>query len=249
MSKVDIACGVMVVLLIVLIVVFAFTACEINEGHRAELSKVRNELETTTTQLATWKKMCGEYAAQCEEYKEQLNAEQFEIISAAPVPEGRKSKERLPEGMTNTFRCMDYRKITNIRSDQYALQQECNTGTCTGIRYYNSGGTLYYCAALGSAYSRDIGDTWAVTLANGEEFNIILSDFKDDGTTDFFGHPDINYDGERCTNIIEFVVDMGVVPSEVVQAGTMSALEQFGGLFGNGGNVIEMKYTGRVWSQ
>lgn len=152
-------------------------------------------------------------------------------------------KERLPDAITNTYRCMDYRKITNTRSEQYALQLECYNGDY-GIREYKG----YYCAALGSAYGRDIGDTWHVTLQCGTEFDIILADYKDDGTTDFFGHADKNYDGEDCINIIEFVVDMDYVPSYVKQAGTMSAQPYFGRLYGHGGNIVKMEYTGRVWS-
>lgn len=37
------------------------------------------------------------------------------------------SKERLPDGDTNTYRCMDYRTITNHKSVQWALQEECFT--------------------------------------------------------------------------------------------------------------------------
>lgn len=160
------------------------------------------------------------------------------------------SKERLPEcDATNTYRCMDYRKLTNTRSEQYALQRECYNHDEYGIRVFSYGGKDYFCAALGSAYGRTIGDTWTITLECGTVFNVILSDFKDDGTVDnFFGHSDINYDGDKnVINIVEFVVDMEYVPEKVVDAGTMSALPEFGGLYGSGGNVAKIEYTGQVW--
>ena len=143
--------------------------------------------------------------------------------------------------MTNTIRFMDYRKIKDTASWQYKLQQECITKD--GIRYYDK----YICTALGSAYGRDIGDTWHITLECGTEFDIIYAEYKDDGTTDFFGHPDKNYDGQNCTNILEFVVDEHQMSVVAKQAGTYTALGYYGGLYGNGGNAAKMKYTGRVW--
>lgn len=182
--------------------------------------------------------------------KLQANYELLEdvIIKMRTAPEADKLlKERLPYGMTNTLRFMDYQKITDTTSIQYRLQEDCDTDVDSGIRVYYINGTDYYCAALGSAYGRDIGDTWKVTLDCGTEFNIILSDFKDDGTTDYFGQPDKNYDGEPCTSVIEFVVDNDYIPSSVKSAGTYTVLGGFGGLYGKGGNIIEMKYLGRVW--
>lgn len=150
-------------------------------------------------------------------------------------------KERIPYGMTNTIRFMDFRKITDKNSIQYKLQQDCRTEQ--GIRYYDK----YICVALGSAYGQDIGDTWHVTLHCGTEFDIILAEFKDDGKTDFFGHPDENYDKQDCINILEFVVDENKMSYVAKKAGTYTALGYYGGLYGNGGNVAKMEYTGRVW--
>lgn len=165
------------------------------------------------------------------------------------VPEAEKLlKERIPYGMTNTIRFMDYTEINNTASWQYKLQQECKTDDKTGIRIYaDKNGKGYYCTALGSAYGRDIGDTWHVTLACGTEFNIIYAEYKDDGSTDYFGHPDTNKDKQDCINILEFVVDVNEIPSAAMSEGTFTAWGAFGGLHGNGGNVAKMEYTGRVW--
>lgn len=170
------------------------------------------------------------------------------IVRMRTAPEANKLlKERLPYGMTNTLRFMDYRKITDKNSVQYRLQEDCDTDVDSGIRVFYANGTDYYCAALGSAYGRDIGDTWHVTLACGTEFDIILADFKDDGATDYFGQPDKNYDGDPCTSVIEFVTDEDYMPSSVLSAGTYTVFGSLGGLHGKGGNIIEMKYLGRVW--
>lgn len=179
--------------------------------------------------------------------------EQKEILSDVIVrmrtkPEAEKKlKERLPYGMTNSLRFMDYRELNVTTSDQYRLQQECDTGILEGIRIYNDGENDYYCVALGSAYGRDIGDTWHVTLVCGTEFDMILADFKDNGLSDFFGHPDTNYDRQPCTNVIEFVVDKDKIPSSIKSSGTFTVVGRYGGMHGDGGNICKIEYTGRVW--
>ncbi len=151
-------------------------------------------------------------------------------------------KERIPPGNTDWYALEPYTAINNERSSQYALQQMCTTGISTGIRLYeDSEGELYYCAALGSAYGRDIGDAWEVTLDNGESFRIIYADYKDDGKTEFFGHPCKNARKKPCTNVIEFIVEWEKLPSEVRERGSMCKLDWCDG------NIIEMKYLGRVW--
>lgn len=151
-------------------------------------------------------------------------------------------KERIPPGNTDWYALEPYTAINDERSSQYALQQMCTTGISTGIRLYeDSEGEIYYCAALGSAYGRDIGDAWKVTLDNGESFRIVYADYKDDGKTEFFGHPCKNARKKPCTNVIEFIVEWEKLPSEVRERGSMSKLEWCDG------NIIEMKYLGRVW--
>ena len=151
-------------------------------------------------------------------------------------------KERIPPGNTNWYALESYTSIDNEHSSQYALQQMCTTSRATGIRIYeDSEGEIYCCAALGSAYGRDIGDAWEVTLDNGESFRIIYADYKDDGKTEFFGHPCRNARKQPCTNVIEFIVEWEKLPSEVRERGSMSEHEWCNG------NIIEMKYLGRVW--
>lgn len=161
------------------------------------------------------------------------------------------SKERLPDGDTNTYRCMDYRTITNHKSVQWALQEECFTDPETGIRYLLVDGHKYFCAAMGTAYGQTIGDAFHLTLQNGYEFDVIYGEFQkalsETPDPNFFGHSDVNYDGEICTSLIEFIYDKDVAPLSVIIAGTMSKLEQFGGLYGDGGNIVAIRYLGKVW--
>lgn len=151
--------------------------------------------------------------------------------------------ERLPDIDTNMYTYMDYRKITNKNSMQYKYQQFCTTNEY-GIREYDG----YYAAALGSFYTTDIGDTYHVILENGTEFDIFLADCKDDSHTDWsnMGVPITNYDNEDCLNVIEFVVDTDCMSKKVKRCGTFSALDIFGGLTGDGGNIESIVYTGNL---
>lgn len=159
------------------------------------------------------------------------------------------SLERLPDGDTNTYRCMDYRKITNTKSDQYYISTLCKTEEETGIRYIEYRGEKYYTCALGSAYGIKLGNCWEVTLGNGNKFKIMMGEYKHDITKpdpNDYGDPDKNYDGENTINVIEFIIDEKAMSNSIYRAGTMSKLERFGGLYGNGGNIVEMKYLGYV---
>lgn len=158
-------------------------------------------------------------------------------------------KGRLPEGNTNTYRYMDYRTLTDESSEQYEIQRYCCTDADTGIRYLVYGDERYFCAALGSAYGQNLGDLFQVSLENGSVFRIVYADFKNPlGADDFnfFGHSDLNYDGELCTNVVEFIVDSDWLPSSVAQTGTLSALSFFGGLNGSGGNIVKIENIGRL---
>ena len=117
---------------------------------------------------------------------------------------------------------------------------------------YDAGETGYFCAALGGAYGTDIGDTWHVTLKNGSEFDIILADYKhpiDNPDPNDFGDICENYGVKACTNVIEFIYDKEYIPRKVMNTGTFSVLDFFGGIEGYGGDIVKMEYTGRVWKR
>lgn len=159
--------------------------------------------------------------------------------------------DRLPAGKTNTYRCMDFRTITDKSSSQYLLQNEEFTFTEaeTGLRFSIIDGKKYYHAALATAYGIDIGNTWRVTLDTGYTLNVIHAEYKHDikkPRADDFGDPDVNYAGDQTTSVIEFVNDMTVMPRELRGLGGMFS-EDFGGKAGVLGNIVEMNPTGRKW--
>lgn len=162
-------------------------------------------------------------------------------------------------------------------SDQACLQEECATESGTGIRYYIDGdGVHYYCVALGAAFGTEIGRAFEVTLECGTTFKVITADFRHpieqeheiykllgiDQAHDYGDFRELylgkddhwhlgdrlkNYDEENVLAVIEFVVDMRLIPHSVRDAGTFTALERFGGLHGHGGNITRITEIGKVW--
>lgn len=165
---------------------------------------------------------------------------------------------------TNVFRCEGYRKITDTTSDHYAFQQECYTDE-NGIRAYNTDWEKFYCVALAGHFGWNIGDAWIVELANGNIFNVILSDYKrpipkseeewkasetDYGKEDFSYLSPKNESGEYIKDslcVLEFLVEKEKVPEKTWQAGTLTQLPEFGGLNSYDGDIVRMVYIGREW--
>lgn len=113
---------------------------------------------------------------------------------------------------------MDYRKITDTSSKQYELQQnkDCYT-TDTGFRKINE----YYCIAVGTHYSNNIGDKLIVYMENGESFKAIVADIKDDKHTD-----ETNRQHRKDGSVIEFVVDTRKLPELVRKMGDISYMDE-----------------------
>lgn len=149
----------------------------------------------------------------------------------------------LPEGHTNVISGMPYTAITNKQSEQWKLQLEATTDE-NGIRRWKG----YILAALGSAYTHTIGDAFHVVLRCGSEFDVMCGEFKDDGTDpNFFGHPTKHADGYDVTCVLEFIYDKDSINSKALQAGNFCNIEYFGGLHGDGGDIVKIEYLGRKW--
>ena len=176
---------------------------------------------------------------QIEELKQE-NEEQQSLISTL---ETTPNKNRVPTVPTNMYMSMDYRKITNHRSEQWLLQMDNTYTNENGIRtYIDKNGREYLTAALAANYGREIGSAWLVTLTNGSEFYIMMGDFKDDGSDPLrMGDPCKNYDEQDCLCVIEFIVEMERVPTKVQLSGTMSSLDFFNG------HIDSMQYIGDIW--
>ena len=115
----------------------------------------------------------------------------------------------------------------NKQSDQYEIFN-CDEGGCSvapkqgetkfgtlkkdelGFYYYEQNGIKYYCNAMASYYTKNIGDRFRITTDEGNVFHIIIADQKADAHT----HAGNNDPSPHClsaTNgMLEFYVDKHV---------------------------------------
>lgn len=104
-------------------------------------------------------------------------------------------------------------------SAQWKLQEQAYTDE-NGLRKIGDA----YLVALGSYYGTTLGTRYTVTLANGNTFQIILCDVKNDIHTDS--------NNQICLSngsIIEFYVDSSKMPKYVKTSGTIGSIEFFSG--------------------
>ena len=159
----------------------------------------------------------------------------------------------LPAAPTNVISMESY-NIFVKNSEQAMLQEDCFTDDYDdyfqGVRYYLRDRTIAYCAALSTNYADEIGTVLEVTFRNGVKIFVICADFKNplgDPRKDWYGTPCRNYPGQDAVCVIEFVVDMERIPRAVKTAGTFTAMPELGGLYGEGGNIKEIRKVGRWW--
>ena len=142
----------------------------------------------------------------------------------------------IPSIATDMSFYTDYRFYNLAGSPSYRLQQKCYTDEY-GCRRFNDD----YVVGLGTYYSTDIGDRFEVTLDNGYIFTIILGDNKANIDTDPTNRYTecVNYDGQECANVIEFIVDTEKLAREARLYGSLTYYEHLDG------NIVEMKYLER----
>lgn len=142
----------------------------------------------------------------------------------------------LPLLSTEPKHFTDYRSYNLPYTPHYRLQQLAYTDE-DGLRRFNQD----YIVALGKFYSESIGDRFQITLDTGVEFTVILGDGKnpiDCDDTNMYA-PCVNYDGEKCANVLEFIVDTDVLSSDVYGYGSINCIDKFKG------NIVKMVYLGR----
>ena len=121
----------------------------------------------------------------------------------------------VPDGKTSFKSYMDYRCITNKRSEQYKLQQDCWTDA-DGLRRYDDD----YVVALGTFYADEIGDRYKITLANDTTFYAVVGDFKANKHTDKTNRYTPTQDVGKC--VIEFIVDTKKLDKSAKRMGDIS---------------------------
>ena len=131
----------------------------------------------------------------------------------------------LPDLPTYRYLCTDYRHYNLPNTPHYRMQQMAWTDEI-GCRRFNDD----YIVGLGTGYSQDIGDRFAIELENGFRFTIIMGDGKADRDTDAETHrytPCKDYAGNDCANVLEFIIDDQVMEKEAYQFGSISYYERF----------------------
>lgn len=92
---------------------------------------------------------------------------------------------------------MSYTSVTATGSPQYHLLNHENA--YTDEENFRKIGD-YYCVALGSFYSTNIGDRFRITFENGQSIKVILGDQKADR------HTDSKHQYSSSGNILEFIM-------------------------------------------
>lgn len=107
----------------------------------------------------------------------------------------------------------DYRDITSVTSPHYRLQRDYAYTSEDGIRMVDG----RYCIALGSYFTRTIGQYIDIVLANGTVIPCILGDQKSDAHTDSL-HVAHSVD----SSVVEFIVDKKILPDLPRKMGSIS---------------------------
>lgn len=140
------------------------------------------------------------------------------ILKAKKTKKPKYTKMEVPKH--NNFKSyMGYRSITCKASKQYKLQQKAKTGKY-GIRTIKG----RYLIALGTYYTKNVGDKFDIKLSDGTILKCMIGDIKSDRHTDSKRQKQ-KYDG----SIIEFITDPSKMPSYVKRAGSYTACEKFSG--------------------
>ena len=117
--------------------------------------------------------------------------------------------------------------VLSRTSKQWKLQELAHTNA-DGLRMVDN----YYCVAMGTHYTRTIGDKFLITLDNGSKFPVIICDIKSDRHTN-----DTNqYSSNNC--IIEFYVDNNLNPA-ARRSGSISSIAGFDGYITHIDRIIE----------
>lgn len=130
----------------------------------------------------------------------------------------------IPNGDCSNFMFMDYRTLTDTTSKQWELQQYAWTDS-DGFRRIGDD----YCVALGTYYGQ-VGDRFRITTDEGNSYTVIEADAKGNDAV-FYNDYQSWYHvcGDGRINLIEFVVDGDLIPSECWQMGEMGVIDSIGG--------------------
>ena len=172
-------------------------------------TNIIKEIETDNTELTN-------YVSELEEKNIQLENKIKELskpikIETPPSPK--------PQPLGGSFKSFTDYKCLSRSSQQWKLQEKAYTDK-NGLRKIDDA----YLVALGSYYGTKLGTRYTVTLTNGNVFQIILCDCKNDIHTD-----EANQKCLTNGSIIEFYVEASALPSSVRTSGSVGSIDFFSG--------------------
>lgn len=178
-----------------------------NQNLEKENEVLQDNVIQLESEVQTGNETLVEYEVKLKKYETEAKKQQ----AVATVPSGSSI------GYMKSY--MSYKAITNTRSKQYQLQTSATTDSATGIRMINN----RYCIAIGSGWGYTVGDEVTVILEDGKSFNAIIGDMKANCHTDVTNK--IAQDG----SVVEFIVDIPMLPKQVRTSGSLNTLSQFNG--------------------
>lgn len=124
---------------------------------------------------------------------------------------------------------MNYKAVTNTRSDQYKFINTYGFADSEGFMRCAKDEDFgieqdYYLIALGSYYGTIIGTKYRITLDTGNVFYGVLGDCKADKHTN-----STNQYIPSNGNIVEFIVDTSILNSKVKRLGSANCYEPLSG--------------------
>lgn len=179
---------------------------------------------STTIKNSTFHLLSGP-AIKCEQT---ISTSGTAILSKQPASTGKLKKlktkkqkfKKMEVPKHNNFKSyMGYQSITCKASKQYKLQQKAKTGKY-GIRTVKG----RYLIAMGTYYTKNVGDKFDIKLSDGTIIKCMIGDIKSDRHTDAKRQKQ-KYDG----SIIEFITDPAKMPSNVKRAGSYTVCKKFSG--------------------
>lgn len=217
------------------------TLAAIDEAKKSAVSEISEKINNAVSEITSAvEKSALDLSSSIT--KETVTSEDFDTDSENTIAANKTQNKSIGEEValpllsTEPKLFTDYRSYNLWYTPHYRLQQAAYTDN-DGLRRFGDD----YIVGLGKYYSESVGDRFQVVLDTGIEFTIIFGDGKApcDCDENNMYTPCVNYDGENCANILEFIVDTDAMPSKVYAYGSIDCLDKFKG------NIVKMVYLGR----
>lgn len=139
-------------------------------------------------------------------------------LSSSPI---QLAQYDVPDIDTSFKTFTDYKMVTDKTSKQYEIVQNSYTDN-KGMRRIK--GTNDFVVALGTYYTKDVGERFLITLESGVLLYVTVGDIKSDEHTE-----NSNRYIRENGNVVEFYIDSSVTDKDVLKNGDISCYTMFSG--------------------